>query len=363
MKHLSLLLLSALGFFLVTTMLLCYPQLNRLFPNHTVVKSSLLPSTSAPSTTHHHFHHLHQPLVTTQNSTAPLRTSLTTLPRIIHQTWKTTTLPQWALYTVDSWKMLNPAFEHWLWDDASMEDFMRTEYAALWPIYSVHLRPVQKADLFRYAVVHKYGGVYADIDVVCVVPIHQWTAFVPGIDDANVDMMMVGWEALVSAKEVAKKHFAVEHQLCQWTFAAVPHHWMLANVLKDIQQYYTSGRHEKDISIIKSTGPGMFSISIQKSIAQRFNNVTFGSKAFGRQKEQMKTTVTRIGGLYILPLEAFGSRGQHDLHAVQQPQQLVVHNFQGSWKEEYKVRKQKLKKEKEKKEKGKRRKRRGRLRV
>ena len=286
------------------------------------------------------------------------------MPRIIHQTWKTTELPQWALSQVDSWKRLNPTWEYRLWDDAAAEQLIRTDYPSLWPIWQLHLHAVQRADVFRYAVVHKFGGVYADIDVACVLPIDQWVHPMHTNDFFNVDMI-VGWEALPSAKEVALKHFASEYQLCQWTFAAVPGHWLLARVLQDVEAYYARGEHERSMSIIRSTGPGMFSTSMRESIRLTYKNVTFGS-GHGLEKQAMKHTVTHIGGLYIFPLVAFGSRGSRDfdvslyasastkmtLQEQQQFQQkrLVIHGFQGSWKEEHKIRKSEKKKKKKKKE-------------
>ena len=38
------------------------------------------------------------------------------------------------------------------------------------------MKPVQKADIFRYIVLMVHGGVYADIDVTCVRPVDQWIA-------------------------------------------------------------------------------------------------------------------------------------------------------------------------------------------
>ena len=36
------------------------------------------------------------------------------------------------------------------------------------------LTPIQRADVFRYAVVFFFGGFYADIDVICLRPIEEW---------------------------------------------------------------------------------------------------------------------------------------------------------------------------------------------
>ena len=306
------------------------------------------------------------------------------IPHIIHQTWKTSILPEWAKDNVQSWKTTNPTYEHKLWDDAAAAELIQSHYPKLWPIYNKILHPVQRADVFRYAVVHQYGGVYADIDVLNLIPIDQWSTR----DDHFTVEMMVGWEALPSAKEVAKKHFAVEYQLCQWTFAAMKGHWLLGNVLEDIASYYTRGEHEKSLSIIKSTGPGMFSISVRRSLEKIYGSVSgsggggvsgsgsggsvsgsvsgssvSGSSGdpefgFGRgamTKKRMKQSITRIGGLHIMPLESFGSRGQENWRPSKNvdnvEKRLVMHRFRGSWKEEHAVRKKQKRREDDKKEK------------
>jgi len=289
---------------------------------------------------------------TTQSKQSKQNTN-PTIPHIIHQTWKTKTIPFWALPHTTSWTRLNPTWEYKLWTDKEAEDLIKTYYPSLYPIWNIHLHPVQRADVFRYAVIHKYGGVYADIDVSCVIPIDDWIYPTYGSDLYNIEML-IGWEALPSKKQVLLKHFATEYQLCQWTFAAVPNSWYLQRVLQDVQDYYESGKHQQSMSIIKSTGPGMFSNSIRESIRMKYNNVTFGS-VVELQKENMKESVTHVGELYILPLEAFGSRGgphefkkhiankNKDLEMKIKPKKLVVHGFQGSWKEDHKKRKKERK--------------------
>jgi hypothetical protein len=187
-------------------------------------------------------------------------------------------------------------------------------------------------------VVHAFGGVYADIDVQCDVPVDDWLQH----DLFNVDMVL-GWEALSSAEAVQRKHFAVEYQLCQWTFAAAPGNWLLRAVLDDIVAYYDSNMHEVSASIIRSTGPGMFSSAIQRALKRRFN-ITFGEPPLTKEEMQGSGAAhhMHIGRTMVLPLESFGFRsgvrgGGTGAH------RLVTHGFQGSWKAAYKKKKDAIK--------------------
>ncbi|KAK4057608.1 hypothetical protein OIO90_001254 [Microbotryomycetes sp. JL221] len=100
---------------------------------------------------------------------APARRSEPTqrIPKIIHQTWKTDTLP-------DRWKQvrqtcidLHPDYEYMLWSDDSSREFIAREYPWFLATFDGYTYPIQRADAIRYFVLHHYGGVYMDLDIGC----------------------------------------------------------------------------------------------------------------------------------------------------------------------------------------------------
>jgi len=88
------------------------------------------------------------------------------IPKIIHQTWKTKNIPT-DHGDPDSWKRLNPDWEYKLWTDTDMLSFMEREFPELVTLYLGYPQNIQRADLFRYCVIWKEGGIYADIDTDC----------------------------------------------------------------------------------------------------------------------------------------------------------------------------------------------------
>ena len=90
------------------------------------------------------------------------------IPLIIHQTWKTKDLDGKFKQGVQSWKTLNPEFEHRLYDDTDCLNFVKINYPMYLQFYKNLELPVHKADIFRYLVIHKYGGIYTDIDTLCL---------------------------------------------------------------------------------------------------------------------------------------------------------------------------------------------------
>lgn len=89
------------------------------------------------------------------------------IPRLIHQTWKSDVLPpKWR----DVWRECRegmPDYEYMLWTDEMSRKFIATEYPSFLSMYDGYEYPIQRADAIRYFVLHKFGGVYMDLDIGC----------------------------------------------------------------------------------------------------------------------------------------------------------------------------------------------------
>lgn len=95
----------------------------------------------------------------------------TGIPRIIHQTWKSTDIehiPEKDAILIESWLQYATGQEspmaYFMWDDAGAEDLMRIKEPDIFPYYNLLPKPVTKSDVFRVAVCNTIGGIYADID-------------------------------------------------------------------------------------------------------------------------------------------------------------------------------------------------------
>lgn len=110
----------------------------------------------------------------------PTRTT-TAIPKILYQTWKTSNLGSGMQTLVDSWLKHNPQFRHMLYDDSMCEDFIKNNYSAeVLGAYKIISPGAFRADFWRYLVLYKTGGVYADIDTMCYSSILNFLQ--PGID-------------------------------------------------------------------------------------------------------------------------------------------------------------------------------------
>ncbi|CUA69060.1 Inositol phosphoceramide mannosyltransferase 3 [Rhizoctonia solani] len=89
------------------------------------------------------------------------------IPRIIHQTWKTDTLPERWQGVSKTCRDMMPDYEYMLWTDQAADDFIAEHYSWFLPTFRAYTYPIQRADAIRYFVLHHYGGVYLDLDVGC----------------------------------------------------------------------------------------------------------------------------------------------------------------------------------------------------
>lgn len=99
------------------------------------------------------------------------------------------------------------------------------------PLYSSLKTAVERADLWRYVVMCRHGGVYTDADTLCVRPIQEWNsenhndaAALFGVEDVfkrDPGSGSTGWG-------VATGRFGVQFE--QWTLAGAPNHPVYCNM-------------------------------------------------------------------------------------------------------------------------------------
>jgi hypothetical protein len=90
------------------------------------------------------------------------------IPLHIYQTWHTKNLPPKMRECVDKLKRDNPEFTHHLYDDADCREFIRDNFDPdVLNAFDKMVPGAYKADLWRYCVLYKSGGIYLDIKFQC----------------------------------------------------------------------------------------------------------------------------------------------------------------------------------------------------
>jgi mannosyltransferase OCH1-like enzyme len=235
------------------------------------------------------------------------------IPRIIWQTWKTKDESTWTRPErrwVRSWRQ-NPGFRHELCDDDDCLAFVRAEYPEALEAY-LSFRPVEKADFWRILVTHKHGGVYADFDTACRVPVTQWLRpedeMVLGLMDDKRDEFP-GWKprrAIASGGEFDPESGWRDYPVMftNWAFAARPGHPLFGDIIARITQNATDPYFvaEDPDWTCKKTGPGAVTDALRDYLAKLGSSTDEVATRLRTQQE------LRIGDLRLFDYQGFHRR-------------------------------------------------------
>jgi mannosyltransferase OCH1-like enzyme len=72
-----------------------------------------------------------------------------------------------------SWFEKNPAYSYTLWDDNDNRKFISENFPHFLPIYDGYDVNIKRVDAIRYFYLLKYGGIYADLDFICLKPFDE----------------------------------------------------------------------------------------------------------------------------------------------------------------------------------------------
>ena len=92
------------------------------------------------------------------------------IPKIIHQTAKNSDIPpKWKLYQ-EKVQSLHPEWEYRLWTDEDNLLFVQTEFPEFLDIFRSLPKNIMRADVIRYLIMFKIGGLYLDLDYEMLKP-------------------------------------------------------------------------------------------------------------------------------------------------------------------------------------------------
>nr|OQO32171.1 hypothetical protein B0A51_00540 [Rachicladosporium sp. CCFEE 5018] len=196
----------------------------------------------------------------------PSKDTTQLIPKILHQTYKTETIPEIWEEAQKSCLDLHPApgWEYKLWTDESSAEFIKEMYPWFWETFESYSYPIQRADAIRYFVLAHFGGVYLDLDDGCardMAPLLAYPAWVRKTMPTGISNDAMG---------------------------AVPHHPFFERVIKDIAGYKRSWLLPY-ITVMGSTGPLFLSVLWRRWSAEGFNvgegrvRIIFGEEYQGNE--------------------------------------------------------------------------------
>lgn len=167
------------------------------------------------------------------------------IPKIIHQTFKSANLPFLTRWQISKFRKKNPEYAYEFYDDLRIERFIAGEFdQETLNLYRKLNIGAAKADFFRYAVLLKKGGVYIDID--------------SKVNGKLDDFILPGDHAIISSEKNPGL-------LVQWALIFEPHHPFLEKTLQLVSENIRKNAYPHDVH--KMTGPSVYTEAVNLCIA------------------------------------------------------------------------------------------------
>lgn len=166
------------------------------------------------------------------------------IPKIIFQTWYTKELPEEIKKSIDKMLEINSNYEYFLYDDNDIEIFIKNNFDDdIFFTYKMLNIGAAKADLWRYLILYKIGGIYLDIDSIIY---------------GKLDFLLDDNNAIISREKNYGK-------FVQWCLIYPPEHPILKIC---IDKCIHNIKNKTTNDIIELTGPIVYT----KSINEYFND-------------------------------------------------------------------------------------------
>lgn len=159
------------------------------------------------------------------------------IPKIIHQTWKTKDVPKKWLPFINKVRRLNPDWEYRLWSDEDNTLFVKEEFPDFYPIFQGFSRGIMRADVIRYLIMYKIGGVYLDLDY----------EMLKEFDFTD--------KTLVLPKNRSIAYGDPKDEIGNCIFASTPKHAFWSDVIQELQSNPPKVNDYEQI--VDATGPGL----------------------------------------------------------------------------------------------------------
>lgn len=190
------------------------------------------------------------------------------IPRIIHQTYHSREFPAAIEASVKALRERNPGWEYRFYDDADIERFIRAEYEP--EVYAAYSRinpayGAARADLFRYLLIYRLGGVYLDIkssatapldDIISPLDRHVLAYWPNGPGEP-----FAGWGMHAALADFHRGEFQ------NWHLISTPRHPFLhaiiISVLANIRQYDPERSGVGQLGVLATTGPIAYTLAIR----------------------------------------------------------------------------------------------------
>jgi hypothetical protein len=163
-------------------------------------------------------------------------------------------------------RALHPNFEHVLFGNAEMEEFVREEFPECRAAMASFSQRIQRADFFRYLAVYRLGGFYFDLDVFLARSIS------PLLNHTCV----LSFEEL-TVNKFLRRNYGMDWEVANYAFGAAPQNAFIGALIENCLRFVREPswsyqimhgvpRAIRDVLLVPfTTGPGMVSRTLAEN--------------------------------------------------------------------------------------------------
>jgi inositol phosphorylceramide mannosyltransferase catalytic subunit len=215
------------------------------------------------------------------------------IPRIIHQIWLgRAPVPHEFTTFSEGWRRLHPDWEYILWTDNGLPEIINEH------VFEAVSSMAGKADVLRYELVWRYGGIYVDMDFECLRPIDVLLEEVPAfIADQRVNRPING------------------------LFGAERGHGLTAALIAALPESFATRR-----GLFDQTGPGFLRRVFYQYLGADFT-VEKRRHGYLHQSRDSHRVVQGFERDVFCPYDSHEKHRRHERF----PSAYAVHHWAGSW--------------------------------
>lgn len=171
------------------------------------------------------------------------------IPKVIHQIWLgEDDMPKNYQYFSETWRQYHPDWKIKIWNK---EDILKENFPNI-DLFFLARSYAEQADIARYEIIHRYGGLYVDTDIECF---------------ANFDDLHYKYDFYINMEPPAlnKKQVTIANNM----IAAVPNHPVLARTLTNIRSNWNLTEEEFENNLSNSWtsfGRSSHNLAVQRTM-------------------------------------------------------------------------------------------------